>query len=457
MKNNLQKTGIAILCSLFVISTALAAHPVSTKKENSPGIDVSAVKKLVYKDSVRLQEIFKDLHQHPELGFHEVRTAEIVAKELQSLGYKVITGIGKTGVAGILENGAGPVVMYRADMDALPIKETTGLPYASSVVFTQEDGSRVPVMHACGHDSHVTWLLGVAKVMVELKAQWKGTLVFVAQPAEEVLLGAAAMVKDNMYEKGVPLPDWLIGMHNKPNPVGTIVNIAGTFMAGSDQIDVTFNGIGGHGSTPHLAKDPVMMAATAVIDYQSIVNRSLSVQKPHVITVGSIMAGTANNIIPNSALLKINIRWFSQADRNQLITAIERVDSSIALANGLPHALYPTTLMKATCPPVVNDTAMVNKVNSALLMLVPASRLITNLPPAMGSEDFPLLIVNSRKNYKYDYINVGAANPVLYANALKEGKEFPFYIHNSNYMVDLTAIPFGTVVGATALLELFRK
>ncbi len=182
------------------------------------------VKQMAYADSLRLVEIFKDLHQNPELGFMEVRTSGIVARELKSLGYEVIAGIAKTGVAGILKNGDGPVVMYRADMDCNSVKEITGLPYASTKTMKKEDGTEVPVMHACGHDAHITWMLGIAKIMTDERKNWKGTLVFIAQPAEEPMLGAEAMVADKMYEKGVPVPDYLFGLHTWPIPVGTIYN-----------------------------------------------------------------------------------------------------------------------------------------------------------------------------------------------------------------------------------------
>ncbi|MGZ8518032.1 MAG: M20/M25/M40 family metallo-hydrolase, partial [Chitinophagaceae bacterium] len=206
-----------------ILSASFVLHAQPTKQ----------VKQMAYSDSVRLVDMYKDLHQNPELGFMEVRTSGIVAKELKTLGYEVIAGIAKTGVAGILKNGTGPVVMYRADMDCNSVKEITGLPYASTKTMKKEDSTEVPVMHACGHDAHVTWMLGIAKIMIVKRNEWKGTLVFIAQPAEEVMLGAEAMVNDKMYEKGVPEPDYLFGLHTWPIPVGTIYNGIGERMAGS--------------------------------------------------------------------------------------------------------------------------------------------------------------------------------------------------------------------------------
>ncbi len=240
-----------------ILVTAATLYAQTPKTNGKAAIAGKQVKQLAYTDSLRLVEIFKDLHQNPELGFMEVRTSGIITKELKLLGYEVITGIAKTGVVGIIKNGNGPVVMYRADMDCNSVKETTGLPYASTKTMKKEDGTETPVMHACGHDAHVTWMLGIAKMIMSLKNEWKGTLVFVAQPAEEPLQGAKAMVNDNMYERGVPVPDYLLGMHTWPVALGTVINGTGERCAGSDQLDVTFYGIGGHGSSPEAAKDPI--------------------------------------------------------------------------------------------------------------------------------------------------------------------------------------------------------
>jgi hippurate hydrolase len=267
-------------------------------------------------DAVRLQAIFKDLHQNPELGFMETRTAGIVAKELKAAGFEVKTGIGKTGVVGILRNGPGPVIMFRGDMDANGVQEDTGLPYESKARVKLASGAEVPVAHLCGHDAHTTWVIGIAKALAANRSAWQGTLVMVGQPAEEPILGAEAMVKDGLYTRhGVPKPDYLIGLHTTPIPTGTVAFRAGDFNAGTDQLDVLFKGIGGHGSSPHLAKDPVVMAASAVMQYQTIVSRGIDPLNAAVVTVGSIQAGTDNNVIPAEALVKINLRWYDEADR----------------------------------------------------------------------------------------------------------------------------------------------
>jgi hippurate hydrolase len=412
------------------------------------GIDAS-----IKADTPRLVETFKKIHQNPELGFMETETSKIVADELKKLGYEVITGIAKTGVVGILKNGKGPVVMFRADMDANAVKEVTKLPYASTKTVKRGDGETVPVMHACGHDAHVAWLLGIAKVMKEQKNKWHGTLVLVAQPAEEMIEGARAMAEDPKFKK-VPVPDILIAMHTAPIPTGTAILAEGLRMAGTDQIDVTFYGVGGHGSTPHLAIDPVLMAASAIIQYQFIVSRGIDAQHAAVLTVGSVQAGKDNNVIPSEALLKINLRWFEEKDREVMIKAIERINNAIAMAYGLPKSKYPKMVRKGWSVPVVNDPELVKKVRPAMARVFGEKNIFDNIPATMGSEDFHHLVIKNEKS-KYLQIMIGTADPKLFEKAQKEGKLVPFNNHNPNFQVDLDAIPAGVKVGSEILLELF--
>ncbi len=453
MKIRIKHFLFTFLITILLTHTAAVAQQ---KKAVAGATNVTAIKQMAYADSSRLVDIYKDLHQNPELGFMEVRTSAIIAKELQSLGYEVITGIAKTGVVGILKNGDGPIVMYRADMDCNSVKEITGLPYASTKTMKKDDGTEVPVMHACGHDAHVTWLLGVAKIMVASKNQWKGTLVFLGQPAEEPLTGAKAMVNDKMYDKGVPVPDFLFGLHTTPIAVGSVKNGTGERAAGSDQLDVTFYGIGGHGSSPELTKDPIVMASNAIQQYQTIISRGIAAQDAAVLTVGAIHAGGDNNVIPASAVVKLNLRWFNDKIRNTLLDGIKRINEGIAVANGLPKESYPTILMKGSVYPQVNDSALAYKVNKALSSVMAADKIIVNTPPIMGSEDFNHLVLGNNKTI-CDYVWVGTANPEDVAKANQEGKKAPYYNHNGNYKVDLSAIPLGTVIGVTALLELFKK
>lgn len=440
-------TGMAIL--------GMAVSAAAQKKTAPVFSGQQTVVQMAYADSARLTEMYKDLHQHPELGFQEVRTAGILAKELQALGYEVITGIAKTGVAGILRNGNGPVIMYRADMDCNSVKEITGLPYASTQTMKKDDGTETPVMHACGHDAHVTWLMGVAKIMKERKDLWKGTLVFVGQPAEEPMTGAKAMEAE-MYTKGVPVPDHMFGLHTWPIPVGSINNGYNVRFAGSDQLDVTFQGVGGHGSSPEVTKDPIVMAANAIMQYQTIISRNIAAQEAAVLTVGAIHAGVDNNVIPPAATVKLNLRWFNDKTRQTLIDGIQRINEAIAVANGLPKDLYPVINFKSTVSPLVNDTSMVNRVNQALASLKGIKDIISNAPSVMGSEDYQHLVKKGSKTV-YDYIQVGTANVNDYAKAIAEGKKGPYFNHNGNYKVDLAAIPLGTAIGAVGLMELFRQ
>ncbi|OJY91663.1 MAG: amidohydrolase [Sphingobacteriales bacterium 40-81] len=414
------------------------------------------VKQMADADSARLAELFRDLHQHPELAFMEERTSGIVASGFKALGYEVITGIGKTGVVGILKNGNGPVVMYRADMDCNAVKEITGLSYSSTKTMFNSEGIEVPVMHACGHDAHITWMLGAAKIMAALKKEWKGTLVFVAQPAEEIGAGAKAMLQDSMYNKGVPVPDFLLGMHTVPLPVGKVDNAFGERMAGTDQIDVTFYGIGGHGASPEFTKDPIVMASNAVLQYQTIVSRNIAAQEVAVLTVGAFKAGNSNNVIPSSAVLKLNLRWFNDKTRNTLIEGIKHINEGIAIANHLPADMYPTVEIKTTAAPLVNDKAMSGKINKALAALLPGQDIITDRPALMVSEDFHYLVYENKKAV-YDFIFVGIANPEAVAKANKDGRQYPFFNHSGDFQVDLSAIPLGAAIGSTALLEIFRK
>jgi hippurate hydrolase len=442
----------------FCISALMAfcLHANAQNGNPVPATAVNNIRAMAYADSLRLVDMYKDLHQNPELGFMEVRTSGTIAKELQSLGFQVITGIGKTGVVGILKNGTGPTVMYRADMDCNSVKETTGLPYASTKTMKKEDGTETPVMHACGHDAHVTWMLGVAKIMVAMKNQWKGTLVFLGQPAEEPLTGARAMVADNMYEKGVPVPDYLFALHTWPIPTGTIENGPGVRFSGSDQLDVTFFGIGGHGSRPEVAKDPVVMACNAVMQYQTIISRGIAAQDAAVLTVGAIHAGVDNNVIPSSAVVRLNLRWFNEKTRTVLLDGIKRINEGIAVSNGLAADAYPKITMKGNVSPLVNDTALTARVNVALRGVLAPAGIDTERPSSMGSEDFQHLIRPGQKT-TYNYIRVGTAHPDLHAKAIAEGKLAPYFNHNGNYQVDLKAIPLGTVIGATGLMALFSK
>lgn len=410
---------------------------------------------LIDEDTPRLISIFKDLHQHPEIAFTETRTAGIVAKELEALGFTVTTGIGETGVVGVLKNGYGPTVWFRADMDANGVKEETELPYAAIGKQRLDDGSEIDVMHACGHDAHVTWLLGLAKAMVTLKPDWSGTLVVYAQPAEEVGLGAQAMVQDGLWSRNFPKPDIAFGSHTVPVPVGYVSSTSGVRMAGVDQLDVTFTGVGGHGSTPQLTIDPVVMAAQAVLSYQTIISRNVDPQAAAVITVGSIEAGRDNNVIPQTATLKLNLRWLKESDRELMLKRIDEVSRGVAVAAGVPAERMPTRVMKGGSGPLVNDKELVARVNPSLKALLGEDKVIDNFPTVMGSEDFQDAFKPLQTPYAYVLIGVAPMDAVVAAH--KAGKAFPYSNHNPDFFVDLKAIPIGAKVNTAMVLTALVK
>jgi hippurate hydrolase len=312
-------------------------------------------------------------------------------------------------------------------------------------------------MHACGHDAHTTWLLGLAKNMVALKSEWKGTLILVGQPDEEGGGGAKAMIADGLYTKhGVPVPDYLLAMHTAPGPTGLLANAAGTRMAGFDQIDVVFKGVGGHGSSPQFAKDPIVMTAHAITQYQTIVSRAIDPQETAVITVGSVQAGKDNNVIPGESLVKINLRWFNPAVRETMIKGIRSINAAIARSYGMPENQLPTFTQKGTAPPLVNDKTLVDRLNPQLVNLVGPKALLESLPATTGSEDVQLL-VGDNKEIQLDFAFVGVADPALFAKAQAEGKLVPFSNHNANFQVDLNAIPVGAKVASVMAMELLTS
>ena len=350
----------------------------------------------------RLGGVYRDLHAHPELSFAEHRTAGIAAGWLKYLGFEVIEGIGTTGVAGVLRHGDGPVVLLRADMDALPVREATGLAYASGV-----DG----VMHACGHDMHVTCLLGAASHLAASRQDWSGTLVAVFQPAEEKAEGAAAMVADRLFD-WVPRPDVVLGQHVAPIPAGTIGLRAGPTFAAADSLRITLYGAGGHGSRPEATVDPVVMAAATVMRLQGIVAREVSATDMAVVTVGALRAGTKNNIIPGEAELLLNVRTYDTAVRTKVLKAIERIVRAEAQASGA--AREPLVEPTESAPAMINDAAAVGRTRGALAGVVGAERVI-DPGPVTGSEDVGVLATAAAAPVVFWLL--GGADPAAFAGA----------------------------------------
>ncbi len=330
-----------------------------------------------------LEALYRDLHAHPELSFEEHRTAGIVAEQLTALGLEVHTGIARTGVAGVLRNGDGPTVLLRADMDGLPVLEQTGLPWASTATAPGDDGHPVPVMHACGHDIHITCLLGAVERLAATIDDWSGTLVAVFQPAEEHGGGAEVMVQDGLYTK-VPAPDVVLGQHVTPFPAGIVGAHPGAAMAAVDAFEVTLHGRGGHGSRPETTIDPVVMAAAAVMRLQTVVSREIAPQDTAVVTVGTMHAGTKNNIIAPSATLGISVRSFDETVRARVLGGVDRIIRAEVQASGSPHE--PTVEWGERYPVTVNDVDATARVNAAFAAEFGAEAVLE--PGALsGSED----------------------------------------------------------------------
>jgi hippurate hydrolase len=333
------------------------------------------------------RECYVDLHRNPELSGQEVRTAGIVAGHLLSSGYEVATGIGGHGVVGVLRNGDGPIVALRADMDALPVREQTGLPYASQVVARDSSGHDVAVMHACGHDAHTACLLGTAELLATARDAWVGTLMCIAQPAEETMAGARSMLRDGLYERFVT-PDIVLGQHVGPFPTGRVFHRAGPLMAAAMSLDVTIFGRGGHGSRPDATIDPVVVGAFIVTRLQTIVAREVEPMQPAVVTVGKFHAGTKSNVIPDEAHLALNIRSFDDRVQRHVLDAIERIIRAECDAAGCPQP--PLISQSYGAPTTRNDGAVIDRVRAAHVAWFGPERVREMPEPAMATEDFGL-------------------------------------------------------------------
>jgi hippurate hydrolase len=357
-----------------------------------------------------LEAIYKDLHQHPELSMQEVRTASIVADYANKLGYEVTREVGVTGVVALLRNGEGPTVMLRADMDALPMAEATGLPYASTAKATDEDGLEVGVAHSCGHDLHVTWLMGVARLMAEYRDAWRGTLLAVFQPGEEVARGARSMIDDGMMSR-FPKPDVILGQHVMVGPAGTVGYRAGTILSAGDSLKVRLFGRGSHGSQPQTSIDPVIMAASTTLRLQTIVSREISPRASAVLTVGALQAGTKENIIPDDATLKLNMRTFDDDVREYMLGAIRRICCAECAASNAPREPEFTTL--SSYPRTENDHAVTEGLRAAFESWFGERAYETQ--PAAASEDFG--VFGREWNVPYTFWFVGGTEPEVYAKA----------------------------------------
>lgn len=364
-----------------------------------------------------LRDLYRDIHAHPELSMQERRTADIAAARLRTAGYDVTAGVGGTGVVGLLRNGDGPVVMLRADMDALPVREATGLPYASTATATAADGSTVDVMHACGHDMHVTWLAGTATLLAGARDAWHGTVMAVFQPAEETAQGAQAMIDDGLFDR-FPRPRVILGQHVMPGPAGEISYRPGTTQAAADSLEIRLFGRGAHGSMPESSVDPVVMAAATVMRLQTIVSREVAAGQAAVVTVGAMQAGTAANVIPDDAVLRVNVRSFDEDVRRRVLDAIERIVHAEAQASGAPQPPQITTTERY--PLTTNDPAATARVAGALRARFGEEHVHQLAGPVAASEDFGSFGTQWEVPSVFWY--VGGTDPDQYRRAEQAGR-----------------------------------
>jgi amidohydrolase len=407
-------------------------------------------------DYPALDALYKHLHTHPELSLMEEKTAARLATELRTAGFDVTEKFGGTGIVGVLKNGDGPVLYVRTDLDALPVAEETGLPYASQVRVTNLSGQEVSVMQACGHDIHMTIFTGAARILASMKAQWSGTLVFIGQPAEEVGAGARNMLAAGLYSK-FPRPDYVLGVHDSATlPAGNIGLVEGPSWANVDAMDITVRGRGGHGAYPQTTIDPVVLAARIVMALQTVVSRETRPLDPAVVTVGSIHGGTKHNIIPNEVKLQLTLRSYTEPVRAHTIATIRRICRGEAIAAGVPDDLMPVITVSEDqfTPVTINDPALTRRIRGAITAWIGADN-IKSIDPEMGGEDFGRFGLDGR--IPVAMFRVGAVDPAKYAESQRTGEPLPS-LHSSKFApLPEPTIKTGVTGLTAAALDLLAK
>lgn len=431
-----------------------------TAAAQNPALDAKVDQELA-----TLVSTYKALHTAPELSHHEDKTAAMLATQLRSFGYDVTEHVGKYpnsqwqghGVVAIMKNGAGPTVLVRADMDALPVEEQTGLPYASHVRTKNDSGVDVGVMHACGHDIHVTSLIGAAKMLSELKDQWHGTLVLIGQPSEETIDGAKSMLADGLYSR-IPKPDFALALHDSSElETGKIAYTPGYALASSTSVDVTIRGRGAHGSRPEASKDPIVLAAEFIMAIQTIVSRENSPFDPAVVTVGSIHGGTKYNIIPDDVHLQLTIRTYKEEVRQHILASLDRIAKGIALAGGVPEDRAPIVKASDTevTPAMYNDPKLTEREAAALKKGLGSDNVVEK-PPVMGSEDFGQFGLEGHQIPTFMFM-VGAIDTDRIASSQKTGVPLPSLHSSLFWPVPEPTIRTGVKAMTVAVLELMKK
>lgn len=438
------RTTAAVLTTLWVCAVGASADV----KSLVPDLQRRAAEEY----SSRLASLYTELHSHPELSLQELRTADRIARELREAGFEVTEKVGGTGVVGVLKNGDGPIVLVRTDMDALPVTEKTGLPYASTQTARDKSGSVVGVMHACGHDVHMACFVGVARLLAGMKDRWQGTLVFIAQPAEETGQGARAMLADGLLKR-FPKPKYGLALHcDAYAPHGTVTYTDGQALANVDSVDIVVKGRGGHGSAPQTAIDPVVLACRIVMDLQTIVSREVAPTDPAVVTVGSIHGGSKHNIIPPKVTLQLTVRTMKDSVRRQVLDAIGRIAKAAAVGARAPEPQV-TLHMEEFTPALINEDGLTKK-TVALLRDVLGPENVTPIPPKMGGEDFGRY---GREGVPIFMFGLGTIAPERVAEAKSGGAPLPSLHSDGYYPVPEPSIKTGVVAMTAAVLNLVGK
>ena len=399
---------------------------------------------------VDLVTLYKDLHAHPELAFHELRSAGIMAAEARAAGFEVTEKVGRTGVVAVLKNGKGPTVLIRADMDALPVKEATGLPYASVALGQYDDGPMTPVMHACGHDIHMAVWIGTARWLAEHRNTWRGTVVMIGQPAEEASGGARAMLADNLLTR-FPKPDFALALHdNSTLPAGQVSVPLFRALSISSSMDIVVKGVGGHGAYPSTTKDPVALAGRIITALQTIISRENDPFQPAVITVGSIHGGTKHNIIPDEVALQLTIRSYDSVQQQRLIDSIKRVVNGEAVAAGIPERLMPSFRGGTFGQPTLNDTPMATRLKAQFEAKLGKDRVV-DLDPSMASEDFQYFGLEAKIPSVIYWL--GGVGKAQWETANAGGPAIPS-LHNSGWAPDPAPTIATGVESMTAAVEM---
>lgn len=411
-----------------------------------------SVKKRIDAEFADLEGLYKHLHTNPELSLRELRTADRMAKELTKVGFEVTTKFGETGVVGVLKNGKGPTVLVRTDMDALPVTENTGVPYASKVRVRDKNDNEVGVMHACGHDIHMTCWVGTARVLAAMKDKWQGTLIFIGQPAEEIGTGARLMLEAGLYKK-FGKPDYCLALHcDSIRAYGTVGYTEGLAMANVDSVDVTVKGKGGHGAAPHMTVDPIVLAARIVLDLQTLVSREIDPVEPAVVTVGSIHGGTKHNIIPPEVQLQITVRSTKDKVRKHLLDGIKRIAEACAKGANAPPPVVKVVESEFT-PALYNNPELTKKIVGVFRDVLGADK-VKERPPLMGGEDFSRF---AQGNVPIFLFWLGTVDPKRVAEAEKGGKPLPS-MHSEFYApVPEPSIRTGVLAMSSAVLKLVGK